>query len=252
MTPRIGLPALEALHEQYSACTRCPALCASRTQVVFGVGSASARLLLVGTGPGPSEDVSGIPFVGPAGRLLLELLIAAWPPDPELDRIKRTIPRRGDVTDPLLAHVETLHTYLAQYVCWTNVVLCKTPDRAATLTEIKACKDRLYRVVYAVDPDLILALGKTPASVLAGRAIDITRKRGSVLDIALPVPDAPHTLRYAMMPVHDPGTLRQVGDISLLSKRQGKTYETLEDLKYALQLLQELSHARENRARVRY
>lgn len=241
MTPRVGLPALEALSAQYATCRRCPALCDSRTNVVFGMGSATAPLLIVGTGPGATEDMEGVPFIGPAARLLLELLATAWPADPELTEILNQVPRRGPASDPILGHEGELHDYLSRYICWTNVTLCYPPEgRAPSHNEIKACKDRLHRVIYAVDPVLILALGKTPSSLLAGCVVDVARKRGSILDVSIPIPEDPsRSLRYAMMVVYDPGYLRQVGDVSLVPKKQGRTWETLEDLKYALSLLQE-------------
>src|ERR1043165_3748658 len=54
-------------------CTLCP-LAATRTQVVFGVGSPDARLMFVGEGPGEQEDLQGEPFVGRAGKLLTQLI----------------------------------------------------------------------------------------------------------------------------------------------------------------------------------
>ena len=55
------------------SCTQC-GLCATRHKVVFGVGNREAKLLFVGEGPGEQEDLQGIPFVGPAGKLLDDML----------------------------------------------------------------------------------------------------------------------------------------------------------------------------------
>ena len=65
----------EALRARVTACTACE-LCRSRTQTVFGVGDPRARLVIVGEAPGAEEDRQGEPFVGPAGRLLDEMLRA--------------------------------------------------------------------------------------------------------------------------------------------------------------------------------
>jgi uracil-DNA glycosylase len=65
---------LTAVYRQARACTRCPELASTRTQVVFGAGNANADLMFVGEAPGAREDERGIPFVGAAGKLLGELL----------------------------------------------------------------------------------------------------------------------------------------------------------------------------------
>jgi uracil-DNA glycosylase family 4 len=65
---------LKAVYTEARACTRCPELARTRTQVVFGAGNADADLMFVGEAPGAREDEQGIPFVGAAGKLLDELL----------------------------------------------------------------------------------------------------------------------------------------------------------------------------------
>jgi len=76
--PVDGIPAgpLGRLREEAAGCRRCP-LWRAATQTVFGAGPAKARLMLVGEQPGSEEDLQGTPFVGPAGRLLRELLAEA-------------------------------------------------------------------------------------------------------------------------------------------------------------------------------
>src|SRR5688572_18192770 len=68
--------AIAALREPGVRCCRCD-LCATRTQVVFGEGSPTARLLIIGEGPGENEDKAGHPFVGRAGQMLNSLLAEA-------------------------------------------------------------------------------------------------------------------------------------------------------------------------------
>ena len=63
----------EGLEEKCLHCDRCE-LCRTRHNVVFGVGNRSSRLLFVGEGPGEQEDLQGVPFVGPAGKLLDDML----------------------------------------------------------------------------------------------------------------------------------------------------------------------------------
>ena len=63
----------QTLESSCSRCVRC-GLCETRTNVVFGVGNRTADVLFVGEGPGQQEDLQGIPFVGPAGQLLDDML----------------------------------------------------------------------------------------------------------------------------------------------------------------------------------
>src|SRR6266404_4433948 len=67
---------LKALREEAAGCTRCD-LYRRATQTVFGEGTRRARVMLVGEQPGDQEDKQGRPFVGPAGRLLDQALVAA-------------------------------------------------------------------------------------------------------------------------------------------------------------------------------
>src|ERR1700733_9902478 len=64
---------LEQAKEAAMACTAC-GLCSSRTKVVFGQGNPYAKLMIIGEGPGRTEDETGLPFVGRAGQLLDKIL----------------------------------------------------------------------------------------------------------------------------------------------------------------------------------
>ena len=59
----------ESLKSECAGCSAC-GLCDGRTNLVFGVGNEQAELMLIGEGPGEQEDLQGVPFVGPAGKLL--------------------------------------------------------------------------------------------------------------------------------------------------------------------------------------
>jgi DNA polymerase len=128
-------------------CTRCKLGTLGRRQVVFGVGNPSARLMFVGEGPGADEDRQGEPFVGRAGQLL--------------DRIIEAVGlRREDV-------------YIA------NVVKCRPPgNRNPEPDEIETCIPYLKRQVAAVQPAVLVALGKFAAQTLAGVGTPISRMRG--------------------------------------------------------------------------
>ena len=126
-------------------CTRC-GLCNGRHHAVPGVGDRSARWLFVGEGPGRNEDLQGEPFVGPAGKLLDNMLRA-------LDLA------RGE------------NTYIA------NIVKCRPVgadgrDRPPAPDEVSACLPYLQRQIALIRPDVIIALGKTAAVSLLGLPMD--------------------------------------------------------------------------------
>jgi DNA polymerase len=117
-----------------AACRKC-GLCETRTHTVPGEGSATARLVVVGEGPGKTEDETGRPFVGRAGELLTKILAAI------------NLPREQ------------------VYIC--NIVKCRPPEnRQPQFDEIAACLPFLYRQIELVSPRVILAMGNTAAQSL--------------------------------------------------------------------------------------
>jgi len=119
---------LAAIAGEVKACRLCP-LARGRTMAVPGEGNPYSDVLMVGEGPGGREDATGRPFVGPAGQLLTELLRSVgW--------------QRGDV-----------------FI--TNVVKCRPPgNRDPEPAEIGACASYLDRQELALDPAVIVTLGR--------------------------------------------------------------------------------------------
>ncbi|HTH44710.1 MAG TPA: uracil-DNA glycosylase [Oxalicibacterium sp.] len=145
----------EQLKAAVAPCTKC-GLCQTRTQTVFGVGDQHAKWLFVGEGPGRNEDAQGLPFVGPAGKLLDNMLGAMGL-------------KRGE------------NTYIA------NVVKCRPTDanrrdRPPEPEEANACMPYLQRQIELIDPTVIVALGKTAALSLLqlDPATPVGKLRGSV------------------------------------------------------------------------
>jgi uracil-DNA glycosylase family 4 len=148
---------------EVSTCSKCN-LCRGRTKAVPGEGIATARILFIGEGPGFHEDKQGRPFVGPAGQFLDELLASI-----EL--------RRSDV-----------------FI--TNFVKCRPPSNRDPLPEeIAACDDYLDRQIAALQPQVIVTLGRysmakffgnEKISVIHGRA----RKKDGYICIAMYHPAA--------------------------------------------------------------
>jgi uracil-DNA glycosylase len=144
---------LDELRQAARGCQDCP-LWANATQTVFGAGDPHARVMLVGEQPGDEEDKKGLPFVGPAGRLLDRALEAAG--------------------------IEREHLYV------TNAVkhfkwqlrgkrrLHKTPAQR----EIDACRQWLEREIEMVKPRVIVALGATAAKAIIGPQFKVSVQRG--------------------------------------------------------------------------
>ncbi len=146
----VSISTLEELREVALGCPRCR-LCETRSHVVFGEGSGSADLMVVGEAPGAEEDRTGRPFVGRAGKLL----------------------------DLLLSTVGFSRESI--YIC--NVLKCRPPgNRNPTPEEIESCSPYLRRQVQLVKPRAILAVGGFAAQTLLGSTTPIGRLRGTVHD----------------------------------------------------------------------
>jgi DNA polymerase len=138
---------LSGLATAIAGCVNCTELAESRTQVVVGDTPLGARLLLVGEAPGASEDRSGRPFVGAAGRLLDELMSGAG-----LERDR---------------------------VAVLNVVKCRPPaNRAPRRSEARSCAGWLDRQIELVDPQVVVTLGRTALTWAIGDDVGIEAMRG--------------------------------------------------------------------------
>ena len=140
--------ALQLIREEIGDCTRC-ALHKGRNKLVFGDGSATARLMFVGEGPGADEDAQGLPFVGKAGQLLNNMIAAMG--------LKRE------------------EVYIA------NVVKCRPPgNRTPEPDEMNTCSPFLFRQIEAIRPQVLVALGATAATCLLGQRQPLAGLRGRV------------------------------------------------------------------------
>ena len=141
---------LSVLAAEAAACVACD-LAASRTHVVFGAGDPDAEVMIVGEGPGRREDETGLPFVGPSGRLLDRLL--------------------GEIG------LERSDVYIG------NVVKCRPPgNRDPRPVEIDACKGYLRTQIQLVDPAVVVTLGNFSSKLLLATTTGITRLRGRAYD----------------------------------------------------------------------
>ena len=148
---------LEDLARRAQSCRDCP-LWENATQTVFGAGDPHAKIMLVGEQPGDEEDRKGLPFVGPAGRLLDRALEAAG-----IDRSKLYV------------------TNAVKHFKWEprgKRRLHKTP----TQREIEACEQWLEGEIQAIRPQVIVCLGATAARALLGSAFRVSTMRGRFVE----------------------------------------------------------------------
>lgn len=137
----------QELEQSCKACTKC-GLCEGRHHVVFGIGPENADVMFIGEGPGEQEDLQGIPFVGPAGHLL----------------------------DDMLSIID-----LSRENCYiANIVKCRPPrNRDPQEQEQDACIGYLRNQVALVQPKIIVCLGRIAAQKLIDPNFRITREHGT-------------------------------------------------------------------------
>lgn len=144
--------AWKELKEGCAQCRRC-GLGETRHHLVFGDGAEDAHIMLIGEGPGEQEDLQGVPFVGPAGKLLDDMLEMIY-----LDRTK---------------------VYIA------NIVKCRPPrNRDPLNTEQDACIGYLRAQTALIRPKIIVCLGRIAAMRIIDKGFRITKQHGQWFDRA--------------------------------------------------------------------
>lgn len=167
---------MEELRAEAMECRRCE-LCETRTTVVFGEGNPVTPLVIVGEGPGATEDATGRPFVGRAGQLLDQAL------------------RENGITRK---HV---------YIC--NVVKCRASiiengsirNRPPATGEIQACLPWLQKQLEIMQPLVILCLGAPSANQIIHKDFKMTKERGQFFETPF--------AKYAIAALHPAYVLRQ-------------------------------------------
>ena len=170
---------LKAFREAAADCKGCD-LWERGTQTVFGEGARHAEVMFVGEQPGNEEDLTGHPFVGPAGRLFNDALAEAG------------IDRR-----------QTYVTNVVKHFKWEprgKRRIHKKPNAG----EISACRPWLEAEINLVKPNVIVCLGATAAQALLGPKFKVSKQRGKFIESTL----AP----YIMATVHPSSILRAPDD----------------------------------------
>jgi len=144
---------LAALRGPVLGCTLCPHLAASRTQVVFGVGSPEAEVMFVGEAPGEDEDLQGEPFVGKAGQLLTKIIVAM-----------------GFTRDQV---------YIGNVLkCRPDMPPGESGNRKPKPAEMETCLPYLRQQIDIIQPRALVALGATAMEGLLGETQPMNKLRG--------------------------------------------------------------------------
>ena len=170
---------LKAFREAAADCKACD-LWKRGTQTVFGEGSRRAEILFVGEQPGNEEDLTGHPFVGPAGRLFNDAL-----------------------TEAGINRAQTYVTNVVKHFKWEprgKRRIHKKPNSS----EVAACRPWLEAEIGLVKPKLIVCLGATAAQALLGSKFRVSKQRGQFIESTL----AP----YILATVHPSSILRAPDD----------------------------------------
>src|SRR5437764_10621647 len=154
------MDAVQRLQESARDCRACP-LWKRATQTVFGEGSKSARIFMVGEQPGNDEDLAGKPFVGPAGKLLDKALVEA-----------------GINRDQVYV------TNAVKHFKWEpqgKRRIHKKPNAR----EIAACRPWLDAELDLLNPEVVVCLGATAAQALIGKDFKVSQRRGEFVESEL-------------------------------------------------------------------
>jgi len=197
---QLTLPSLKAAAANCKACD----LWKKGTQTVFGDGRRRSLILFVGEQPGNEEDLTGKPFVGPAGKLFDAALAEAG-----IDR------------------KQTYVTNVVKHFKWEprgKRRIHKKPNA----TEIKACRPWLDAEIALIKPRVIVALGATASQALLGAKFRVTKQRGEFLESSL----AP----YIMATVHPSSILRAPDD----ETRRLEYRQFVDDLRKLAQVMSDM------------
>jgi len=189
---------LKVLREAASECTACP-LYKNATQTVFGEGPRNPPMMLVGEQPGDSEDLSGKPFAGPAGKIMDRALEAAG-----IDR------------------KEVYVTNTVKHFKWEPRGKRRIHQKPNS-REIAACRPWLEAEIRLVKPKLLVCFGATAAQAIFGPSFRVTRDRGKILS-------SPFAAKVVAT-VHPSSLLRQPDEES----REREYSHFVADLRVALQ-----------------
>lgn len=193
-------PSIPKLQKAARGCQACP-LWKTGTQTVFGEGSSRPRLVFVGEQPGNDEDLSGKPFVGPAGKLLNKALLEAGI-------------NRGEV----------YVTNMVKHFKWEPKGKRRIHKKPSS-REIAACRPWLNAELQVLAPEVLVCLGATAAQAILGKEFKVTEQRGELIPSGV--------ARHVITTVH-PSSILRAPDAE---RRQSEYARFVEDLKKVAELI---------------
>lgn len=141
------------------ACTNCPELCETRTELVHGYGDVGGEFVFVGERPGPGADGTGVPFTG----------------DTAGERLQYVLGELGfSLSEPDAERPKLQNVYL------TNLTRCRHPERPPTDTEVDTCEPYLNAELRMINPEIIVPVGQRALEALA---VDYTTRRPDSFDV---------------------------------------------------------------------
>lgn len=218
---------LTLLYEQWKDCQKCDLHnFRAGNNIVFGEGNPESKLLIVGEGPGAEEEESGMPFMGNSGKLLNQMLsrVSDNPEIQELAKWYAKVPHSKGNEEKFHA---AINKWREEEFFITNVVACRPPDnRPPTPDEAEACWERLYNIIYTIDPWVIVAVGKTALqALLHKKQVEITKYRGQVFDAEYD--GRIGKMKYTIIPIFHPSYLLRKADWKIKGGDSEKTQKDL-------------------------
>jgi uracil-DNA glycosylase len=236
----------ERLHELFNkwyACQKCELgklrkLETDSDEIVFGEGNPEAHVVIVGEAPGEEEERTSFPFIGGSGQLLNQIL--AMTSDnkkvreghEEYSRIKSRATKAG---------MQAIKEFHEAWIEWrsteffvTNAVACRPPEnRTPNLVETKACWERLWNIIYIIDPLVIIGAGNSAmAALMQKQQVQISKMRGNVYDVSHY--GTVSRVSYPIIPIYHPSYLLRKADWNVAG---GDFEKTVEDVRKAMRLL---------------
>lgn len=234
---------LNILYEEYRDCQKCPSLCESRTQVVFGVGNPSADILVIAEAPGAEEDKIGIPLIGQSGKILDWYLCQYF----GLTSFCADFSLKGGFKKAFSwpSH-EAAKKELCKFVFYSNSILCRPKDnRDPSHDELLNCRDRLYKLIYTIDPKVILSVGKIALESLTGkRGVSILKSRGTLTEIT--IPGIYTDIKYPVLSILHPAYLMRSGFSENEDSPWVQTHKDIEKLAALLKAYNENASQKDN------
>jgi DNA polymerase len=180
---------LQQLYSKWYGCQKCPLgqtrqLSTNNQDIVFGEGNPDAHVVIIGEAPGEKEEATNIPFVGPAGELLNQIL-AMTSDHPDIQALVEWYSKAPHTKDNIDYFHQIVTDWRHQQFFLTNAVACHPVENVTPNFEmVKACWPRLWDILYIIDPLLIVACGNTALSAVMQKAqVKITAERGKIFDV---------------------------------------------------------------------